>query len=65
MTDSALAVPAATTVLPRDTPEGLETLMSRRSSKLNFAAGMWVFPGGRVDPEDAETISHRWETLAQ
>jgi 8-oxo-dGTP pyrophosphatase MutT (NUDIX family) len=37
----------------RDAPDsGLETLMVRRSSKLEFAGGMWVFPGGRVDPED-------------
>jgi 8-oxo-dGTP pyrophosphatase MutT (NUDIX family) len=47
------AVPAATTVLLRDGESGLETLVLRRSSSLNFAAGMWVFPGGRVDPEDA------------
>jgi 8-oxo-dGTP pyrophosphatase MutT (NUDIX family) len=47
------AVPAATVVLLRDAPEGgVETLMVRRSSKLEFAGGMWVFPGGRVDPED-------------
>ena len=26
--------------------------MLRRNSKLEFAGGMWVFPGGRVDPED-------------
>ena len=47
------AVPAATVVLLRDAPGvGLETLMVRRSSKLEFAGGMWVFPGGRVDPDD-------------
>src|SRR5215831_13178048 len=47
------AVPAATVVLLRDAPDaGLETLMVRRSSKLEFAGGMWVFPGGRVDPGD-------------
>ena len=46
------AVPAATVILLRDTPEGLATLMLRRNSKLDFAGGMWVFPGGRVDPED-------------
>jgi 8-oxo-dGTP pyrophosphatase MutT (NUDIX family) len=47
------AVPAATVVLLRDVPNGgVETLMVRRSSKLEFAGGMWVFPGGRVDPED-------------
>jgi 8-oxo-dGTP pyrophosphatase MutT (NUDIX family) len=26
--------------------------MLRRNSKLDFAGGMWVFPGGRVDPAD-------------
>ncbi|MGH9031418.1 MAG: NUDIX hydrolase [Acidimicrobiia bacterium] len=46
------AVPAATVVLLRDGEPGLETLMLRRNSKLAFAGGMWVFPGGRVDPED-------------
>jgi 8-oxo-dGTP pyrophosphatase MutT (NUDIX family) len=46
------AVPAATVVLVRDSADGVETLMVRRSSKLEFAGGMWVFPGGRVDPDD-------------
>lgn len=48
------AVPAATTVLLRDGPHGVETLMVRRSEKLSFAAGYWVFPGGRIDPEDVD-----------
>jgi 8-oxo-dGTP pyrophosphatase MutT (NUDIX family) len=46
------AVPAATVLLIRDGDEGIETLMLRRDSKLAFAGGMWVFPGGRVDPAD-------------
>ena len=51
--DTPEAVPAATVVLLRDASGGgVETLMVRRSSKLEFAGGMWVFPGGRVDPED-------------
>jgi 8-oxo-dGTP pyrophosphatase MutT (NUDIX family) len=45
-------VAAATVVLLRDAPDGLETLMLRRDSRLAFAGGMWVFPGGRVDPGD-------------
>ena len=51
--DTPEAVPAATVVLLRDAPGGgVETLMVRRNSKLEFAGGMWVFPGGRVDPDD-------------
>lgn len=48
------AVPAATVILLRDTDAGLETLMLRRNSKLAFAGGHWVFPGGRVDPGDLD-----------
>lgn len=49
---STPAVPAATVVLLRDTPDGVETLMLRRDTQLAFAGGAWVFPGGRIDPED-------------
>ncbi len=45
--------PAATVVLVRDHPSGPEVLMLRRNSKLVFG-GMWVFPGGRVDPGDVD-----------
>ena len=37
----------------RDGADGLETLMLRRNARGAFG-GMWVFPGGRVDPEDGE-----------
>ncbi len=46
------AIPAATVIVLRDSPSGIETLLLRRNSKLKFAGGMWVFPGGRIDPED-------------
>jgi 8-oxo-dGTP pyrophosphatase MutT (NUDIX family) len=46
------AVPAATVVPLRDGSAGLETLMLKRNSKLAFAGGMWVWPGGRIDPGD-------------
>jgi len=49
-------VPAATVILARDGAAGLEALMLRRNSKLAFG-GMWVFPGGRVDPEDREGLA--------
>lgn len=45
-------IAAASTVVPlRDTTDGPEVLMLRRNSRIAFG-GMWVFPGGRVDPED-------------
>jgi 8-oxo-dGTP pyrophosphatase MutT (NUDIX family) len=50
-TEPSRAMPAATVVLVRPGSAGLETLMLRRSSRGAFG-GMWVFPGGRVDPED-------------
>lgn len=50
--DAKVILPAATVILLRDTPEGPETLMLRKNSKIAFG-GMWVFPGGRVDDEDA------------
>jgi 8-oxo-dGTP pyrophosphatase MutT (NUDIX family) len=46
------AAPAATVVLLRDGDDGLEVLLGRRSSKLKFHGGAWVFPGGRIDPDD-------------
>jgi 8-oxo-dGTP pyrophosphatase MutT (NUDIX family) len=45
--------PAATVLLLRETSGELEVLMMRRGAGLSFMAGMWVFPGGRVDPADA------------
>jgi 8-oxo-dGTP pyrophosphatase MutT (NUDIX family) len=45
-------VPAATVVLLRDRPSGFEVLLLRRNAAVEFAGGMWVFPGGRIDPED-------------
>ncbi len=47
-----VAAPAATVVLLRDGDGGLEVLLARRSSKLAFHGGAWVFPGGRIDPGD-------------
>jgi 8-oxo-dGTP pyrophosphatase MutT (NUDIX family) len=46
------AVPAATVVVLRDGTDGLEVLMLQRDQGLSFAGGMWVFPGGRLDPGD-------------
>lgn len=46
------AHPAATVVLVRDSQNGCETLLVRRNVQLSFHGGSWVFPGGRIDPED-------------
>jgi 8-oxo-dGTP pyrophosphatase MutT (NUDIX family) len=46
-------IPAATVILIRDGGEGVETLMLHRNSKVAFG-GMWVFPGGRIDPGDVD-----------
>jgi len=45
--------PAATVLLLRDGPQGLEVLMTRRSATASFAPGAYVFPGGGVDALDA------------
>jgi len=45
---------AATVVLVRDSEQGLETLLLQRNRAVKFAGGMWVFPGGSLDPEDWE-----------
>lgn len=46
------AAPAATVILLRDGQNGVETLLTRRSSRLAFHGGAWVFPGGRIEPGD-------------
>ena len=50
--EPAPAHAAATLLLLRDTPAGLEVLMTRRSERASFAPGAYVFPGGRVDEAD-------------
>ena len=40
-------------MLVRDGTDGLETLMLRRNARGAFG-GMWVFPGGRIDPGDGD-----------
>jgi 8-oxo-dGTP pyrophosphatase MutT (NUDIX family) len=49
----AVPAPAATVVLLRPGPDGAEVLLIHRPATMAFGAGLHVFPGGRVDPEDA------------
>ena len=45
---------AATVAVMRESAAGLELLLLKRAAALAFYAGAWVFPGGRVDPEDGD-----------
>jgi 8-oxo-dGTP pyrophosphatase MutT (NUDIX family) len=50
--------PAATVMLVRDSPEGVEVFMMRRTLNAVFAGGLYVFPGGAVDAADrAEEVA--------
>jgi 8-oxo-dGTP pyrophosphatase MutT (NUDIX family) len=51
--------PASTVILLRDTTQGPEVYLLRRQQSMAFAAGMTVFPGGRVDPTDS-SIADSW-----
>jgi len=46
------ARPAATVMLIRDAPGGLNIFLMRRHSAMEFAPGVIVFPGGGVDDRD-------------
>jgi 8-oxo-dGTP pyrophosphatase MutT (NUDIX family) len=52
-TRPADAIDAASLILMRERPDGPPLiLMVQRASSLVFAGGAYVFPGGRLDPED-------------
>ena len=64
----AVIQPAATVILLRPTnttdakkSEAFEVLLLQRNSTLAFASGQWVFPGGKIEAEDA---SEQQEPLA-
>jgi 8-oxo-dGTP pyrophosphatase MutT (NUDIX family) len=46
---------AASVILVRDGPAGLELLLVQRNPQQRFMGGFWVFPGGAVDAAE----SHR------
>ena len=53
--------PAATVVILRDGPSGLETFMVVRHHEIDFASGALVFPGGKVDKPDSDPF---WQDRA-
>jgi len=55
--DPASPRPAASLVLLRDSPDGLEALLLQRPGDDSVLAGAHVFPGGKLDREDAEDES--------
>jgi 8-oxo-dGTP pyrophosphatase MutT (NUDIX family) len=53
-TGAAAAIhPAATVLLLRESDAGLQVLLTQRAAGLAFMGGLWVFPGGRMEPDDA------------
>lgn len=60
------AAPSATVVLLRNGPEDLEVFLLRRHAQSDVLGGAYVFPGGKVDPEDAgwaDRLDHPAEAL--
>lgn len=43
---------AATVVLVMDTPDGVSVFLQKRPTSMAFAPGVYVFPGGAVEPID-------------
>ena len=52
-------VPAATVMVLRDTPSGIEVLMVQRTKKADFAGGALLFPGGKVDGDDHHLLESK------
>ncbi|MDE2465527.1 MAG: NUDIX hydrolase [Alphaproteobacteria bacterium] len=51
---SATTIPAATILIVRDSPHGLEVFMVKRHHQIDFVAGALVFPGGKVTVGDGQ-----------
>ena len=50
--EASPALPAASTIVVRQTHDGLETLLLKRSDELKHMPGLWVFPGGKIEALD-------------
>jgi len=52
-TEAEVMIPSAATVLLlRESDAGFQVLMTKRAAGLSFMAGLWVFPGGRMEDAD-------------
>ena len=51
----ATPIPAAVLVPLVERPEGLTVLLTQRATQLRSHAGQISFPGGRIEPSDADT----------
>lgn len=47
-------IPAAAVAFVRDTERGIEVYLSRRPAHFRYYPGAFVFPGGRLDPDDTD-----------
>ena len=62
MNQSKDTIPAATVLICRDAPDGLETFMVVRHHQIDFASGALVFPGGKIaDSDRDESVAVRCE----
>jgi 8-oxo-dGTP pyrophosphatase MutT (NUDIX family) len=55
---TAPPIPAATVVMLRDAPSGMEVFLLRRHSASAVLGGVFVFPGGKLDKGDADPALH-------
>lgn len=54
--NEAAALPSASVVLLRDGADGLEVFLLQRHGLSDVLGGAYVFPGGKVDREDAQWL---------
>lgn len=54
LADSPTPIPAVSVIPVRDGPGGIEAFVQHRVATMDFAPGVLVFPGGRVDGRDRE-----------
>ncbi len=55
---------AATVVMLRDTPAGLEVFLLKRHGLSDVLGGAYVFPGGKIDADDAALITQLDQPVA-